>query len=78
MMHFKCQKTITEHRLLYLAKLSLITEGEREDSKMATRGRKQKACFLKVKSWRELEIHLAGQTTKKMQNSDTSTTPART
>jgi hypothetical protein len=28
MMHFKCWKTITEHRLLYLTKLSFITEGE--------------------------------------------------
>jgi hypothetical protein len=38
---------------------------------METRERKQKTCFLKT-----LEIHLAEKTTKKRQNSDTSTAPA--
>jgi hypothetical protein len=40
------------------------------DSKMVTRGRKQKVCFL--------EIHLEGKTTKKRQKSNTSTSPACT
>jgi hypothetical protein len=47
-----------------------------EDSKMATRGRKQKACFLKQTLGEMLEIHLGGKTTKKRQNSHTSTPPA--
>jgi hypothetical protein len=41
---------------------------------MATRGRKQKACFLNLGEM--LEIHFAGKTTKKRQNSDTSTPPS--
>jgi hypothetical protein len=32
---------------------------------MATRGRKQKECFLKKALGETLEIHLAGKTTKK-------------
>jgi hypothetical protein len=46
------------------------------DSKMVTRGRKQKVCFLKKNLGETLEIHLAGKTTKKRQNSNTSTPPA--
>jgi hypothetical protein len=45
---------------------------------MSTRGRKQKACFLEENLGKTLDIHLAGKTTKKRQNSDTSTPPART
>jgi hypothetical protein len=41
-----------------------------------TRGRKQKVCFLKKNLGETLEIHLAGKTTKKRQNSNTSTPPA--
>jgi hypothetical protein len=48
------------------------------ESKMATRGRKQKACFLKSNLGEMLEIYLPGKTTKKRQNSDTSMPPART
>jgi hypothetical protein len=43
---------------------------------MATRGRKQKACFLKQNLGETLEIHLTGKTTKKRQNSSTATPPA--
>jgi hypothetical protein len=43
---------------------------------MATRGRKQKTCFLKKTLGEMLEIHLAGKITKKRQNSNTSTPPA--
>jgi hypothetical protein len=43
---------------------------------MATRGRKQKACFLKLNLGETLEIHLTGKTTEKRQNSDSSTPPA--
>jgi hypothetical protein len=45
---------------------------------MMTRGRKQKACFLKQNLGEMLEIHLIGKTTKKRQNSDSSTPPACT
>jgi hypothetical protein len=48
----------------------------KRDSKMATRGRKQKACFLKQHLGEMLEIHLTGKTTKKRQNSNCSTLPA--
>jgi hypothetical protein len=48
-----------------------------EDPKMAARGRKQKACFLKQNLGEMLEIHLAGKTTKRRQNPDSSTPPAR-
>jgi hypothetical protein len=37
--------------------------------KMVTRGRKQKACFLKQRLGERLQIHLAGKNTKKRQNS---------
>jgi hypothetical protein len=47
-----------------------------EDSKMATRGRKQKACFLKKNLGETLKKHFSGKTTKKRQNSDSSTPPA--
>jgi hypothetical protein len=43
------------------------------DSKMATTGRKQKACFLKYNLGETLEIHLPGKTTEKRQNSDSFT-----
>jgi hypothetical protein len=43
---------------------------------MATRGRKQKACFLKQNLGETLEIHLTGKATKKRQNFDSSTPPA--
>jgi hypothetical protein len=43
---------------------------------MATRGRKQKACFLKQNLGEMLEKQFAGKTTKKRKNSDTSTPPA--
>jgi hypothetical protein len=45
---------------------------------MATRGRKQKACFLKENLGEMWEIHLLGKTTKKRQNSDTSTPTSHT
>jgi hypothetical protein len=45
---------------------------------MAARGRKQKACFLKYNLGEMLEINLAGKTTKKRQNFDSSTPPACT
>jgi hypothetical protein len=35
------------------------------ESKMATRGRKEKACFLKQNLGETLEIHITGKTTKK-------------
>jgi hypothetical protein len=38
--------------------------------------RKQKACFLMYNLGEMLEIHFAGKTTKKRQNSDSSTSPA--
>jgi hypothetical protein len=47
-------------------------------SKMATRGRKQKACFLKQNFGEMLVIHLTGKTTEKRQNTDSSTPPAHT
>jgi hypothetical protein len=40
---------------------------------MVTRGRQQKACFLKLTLGEMLEIYRAGKTTKKRQNSDTPT-----
>jgi hypothetical protein len=43
---------------------------------MATRGRKQKVCFLKQNLGETLEIHLTGKTTEKRQNFDSSTPPA--
>jgi hypothetical protein len=43
---------------------------------MATRGRKQKECFLKYNLGEMLEKHLAGKTTKKRQNSNSSTPSA--
>jgi hypothetical protein len=43
---------------------------------MVTRGRKQKVCFLKLNLGEMLEIHLAGKTTKKRQNSHSSTPQA--
>jgi hypothetical protein len=46
------------------------------DSKMVTRGRKQKACFLKYNLGEMLEIHLSGKTTKKRQKFDSPTPPA--
>jgi hypothetical protein len=45
---------------------------------MATRVRKQKVCFLNQTLGEMLEIHLRGTTTKKRQNSDTSTPLALT
>jgi hypothetical protein len=45
-------------------------------SKMAARGRKQKACLLKQNLGETLEIHLTGKTTEKRQNVDPSTLPA--
>jgi hypothetical protein len=58
--------------------MTFTTEIEKSmlDSKMATRGRKQKSCFLKKTLEEMLEIHLAGKTTKNRQNSNTSTPPA--
>jgi hypothetical protein len=47
------------------------------DSKMVTRERKQKACFLTSNLGEMMEIHLTGKTTKKRQNSDSSTLPAQ-
>jgi hypothetical protein len=47
-----------------------------KDSKMAARGRKQKACLLKKNLGETLEIHLMHKTTKKRQNFDPSTPPA--
>jgi hypothetical protein len=49
-----------------------------EYSKMAARGRKQKACLLKWNLGETLETHLAGKTTEKRQNFDPSTPPACT
>jgi hypothetical protein len=46
------------------------------DSKMAARGRKEKACLLKQNVGEMLETHLAGKTTKRKQNFDPSTLPA--
>jgi hypothetical protein len=46
------------------------------DSKMATKGRKQKVCFLKQNLGETLDIHLTRKTTKKRQNSNSSTPPA--
>jgi hypothetical protein len=43
---------------------------------MVTRGRKQKVCLLKKNHGETLERCLAGKTTKKRKNSDTSTPPA--
>jgi hypothetical protein len=40
---------------------------------MATRGKKQKACFLKYNLGEMLGIHFTRKTTKKRQNSDSST-----
>jgi hypothetical protein len=51
---------------------------EKEDSKTVTRGRKQRAYFLKKNLGEMLEIHLTGKTTEKRQNFDSSTPPART
>jgi hypothetical protein len=45
-------------------------------SKVAARGRKQKACFLKYNLRETVEIHLTGKTTEKRQNFDSSTPPA--
>jgi hypothetical protein len=45
---------------------------------MATRGRKQKACFLNLNLGEMLEIRFAGKTTKKRQNYDTFTPPVCT
>jgi hypothetical protein len=39
---------------------------------MATRGRKQKLCFLKQNLGEALEKHFAGKTTKKRQNYNSS------
>jgi hypothetical protein len=47
-----------------------------QDSKMAARGRKQKACLLQWNLGETLETHLAGKTTEKRQNFDPSTHPA--
>jgi hypothetical protein len=44
---------------------------------MVTRERKQKACFLTSNLGEMMEIHLTGKTTKKRQNSDSSTLPAQ-
>jgi hypothetical protein len=43
---------------------------------MAARGMKQKACLLKVKSWRDTGDTTYRKTTKKRQNFDPSTLPA--
>jgi hypothetical protein len=45
---------------------------------MVTRGRKQKACFLKQNLGETMEKHFAGKTNKKRQNSEFSTPPAHT
>jgi hypothetical protein len=45
---------------------------------MVTRGRKQKACFLKLNLGETLKIHLIEKTTEKRQNFDSSTPPAHT
>jgi hypothetical protein len=45
---------------------------------MVTRGRKQKASFLKQNLGEMLEIHLTGKTTKKSQNFHSSTPSAHT
>jgi hypothetical protein len=47
-----------------------------EGSKMAARGRKQKACFLKRNLGEMLETQLAGKNTEKRQNFDPSTLPS--
>jgi hypothetical protein len=49
-----------------------------EGSKMAARGRKQKACFLKWNLGEMLETQLAGKNTEKRQNFDPSTPPSST
>jgi hypothetical protein len=54
-------------------KKTTIKDIEGEDSKMGTRWRKQKACFLQENLGETLEIHLTGKTTKKRQNFDFST-----
>jgi hypothetical protein len=46
------------------------------DSKIAARGRKQKACLLKQNIGETPEIHLTGKTTEKRQNFHSSTPPA--
>jgi hypothetical protein len=43
---------------------------------MATKGRKQKACFLKYNLGEMMDIHLTGKTTEERQNFDSSTPPA--
>jgi hypothetical protein len=53
---------------------AVVKEVLTEGSKMATRKRKQLACVPLSKYLVEaVETHLAGKTTKKRQNSDTST-----
>jgi hypothetical protein len=52
----------------HMVRLSSVSKHKKSvmgDSKMATRGRKQKACFLKENLGETLEIHLTGKTTKK-------------
>jgi hypothetical protein len=46
------------------------------DSKMAARGKKQKACLLKWNLGETMETHLAGKATEKRQNFNLSTSPA--
>jgi hypothetical protein len=47
-----------------------------ENSRMAARRRKKKACLLKQNLGEMLEIHITGKTTKNRKNFDSSTPPA--
>jgi hypothetical protein len=78
--NFQEIKTKYETRILHSARLYFkkIKLKKKENSKMAARGRKQKACLLKQSLGETLEIHLTGKTTEKRQNFDPSRPPACT
>jgi hypothetical protein len=65
-------------RLLSLQQAPSLTNYNCGISKMAARGRKQKACLLKWNLGEKLETDLAGKATEKRENFDPSTPPACT
>jgi hypothetical protein len=74
---YNCLQTI--HFINFIETYSKFYWGKTQswgDSKMAARGRKQKACFLQWNLGEMLETHLTGKATQKRQNFDPSTPPA--